>query len=395
MVSPLWICVAGAPLLLGADGLPEHPVVAWTFRPPARRIDLGANAWKDEIPCVGDVLQVDGILYFGDDGGIVRALRARDGKVLWEYGCGSRVCSAPASAGDLIIFSSGRGISAVSRKRGDHAWAQEIPDGALESAPLVAGTLVSVAGYDGIVYAFDARTGKRRWEQDIVKDAPPDPPGFSGRSARVGEVRARPRSASTDGETIFQPIFDQSRVVALDLQTGKLRWSFQAKGWIYGTPAVGDRHIVIGSQDDILYCLDKKTGEVVWQYKTGARIEADPAIHDGAALAGSCDGTFHCVDLETGKPRWTFATDVDYAGHRALYERPLIAFGKIYLAAMEGQLYALNAKSGELLWKFRPSKASQLITDPVTDGRRIFVATRLNWNDGGEIGLFAIGEKGE
>src|SRR5438067_1206255 len=84
-------------------------------------------------------------------------------------------------------------------------------------------------------------------------------------------------SMACDDECIYQSIFDQCRVVALDAETGKRLWSYQTKGWIYGAPVIAREFLFIGSQDKCLHCLDKRTGKTIWQFETKGRIASAAA----------------------------------------------------------------------------------------------------------------------
>src|SRR6187200_2644921 len=105
------------------------------------------------------------------------------------------------------------------------------------------------------------------WNGAKTQDKPASPLGFEGEKARLENKPARPRIAACDGITLFQPIFDQSRLIARDCKTGKPRWSFQANGWIFDHPVVTDTSVFIGSQDKNEYCFDKATGKVTWTFK--------------------------------------------------------------------------------------------------------------------------------
>ena len=105
-----------------------------------------------------------------------------------------------------------------------------------------------VAGYDGFVRAVNA-DGTLAWKHDLVSDAPEAPPGFDQQKAVITGNAARPRTMASDGSTLFVPIFDQSRVVAVDASTGKRRWSYQTKGWMYAEPTVSGDDVFVTSQD--------------------------------------------------------------------------------------------------------------------------------------------------
>ncbi len=255
------------------------------------------------------------------------------------------------------------------------------------------GDQIVAAGYDGYVYAFDAQSGAEQWNRSIVDDAPRDPPGVDGKRARLGEKPARPRVAASDGQTLFQPVFDQCRLVALDAKSGALRWSFQAQHWIHANPVVAGNRVYIGSQDRKFYALDKATGKPVWTFQAGSRIEAGAAVAGDSVYVGSCDGNLHSLHAQTGALQWKFRLDPDATGRACpIYAAPLLAGDTLYQAGMEGQIYALNAATGELRWKMRPSADSELDSDLATDGQRLFVVSRTN--DGkGENALIAIGRK--
>lgn len=57
--------------------------------------------------------------------------------------------------------------------------------------------------------------------------------------------------------------------------------------------------------------------------------------------------------------------------------------------AMEGQVYTLDAASGKLLVKHRPSSQSQ-IDGAEWDGERLFVQTRKNFDNAGEEAVYAL-----
>ena len=105
----------------------------------------------------------------------------------------------------------------------------------------------------------------------------------------------------------------------------------------------------------------------------------------------------YCAELDTGKEVWSHQTAPDTEGTHALYCAPLVTPEAVYFAALDGQIYALDAKSGAFRWAIRAAGASEIdCTNLATDRRRLFVVTRPTnstpGNRQGESGLFAIGE---
>jgi outer membrane protein assembly factor BamB len=373
---------------------------------PARVGDFGAARLPKQADLLwaiewdtgyGDAVFAADVLYLGDRRGTLWAVNADSGKTLWQDDeLGRDSSGAPLVAGGRVYFSSNRGLTALDRKTGNRVWHYPIEGGAGESSPLLVGGRLVVAGYDGRVHAVDVGTGGVAWTSDLVKDALPWPRDADRKRPVIGDNPARPRTAASDGSTVFVPVFDQSRVVAVDLKTGERRWSFQAKGFIYGEPAVDGDSVYIGSQDGRLYCLDKATGKPRWDFATKSRNESGVAVKGGKVFFGSCDGFFYAVDAATGKAVWSFETPKGEDGkHKAIYSSPIATDETVCFGSFDGHIYALKPATGELLWKIRPLEGAEVDSSPCTDGRRIFIHIRPGVGKQGPSYLAAIGEEGK
>jgi outer membrane protein assembly factor BamB len=368
-----------APLTKEKD--PATPFVQW-----AARDEFAANEPHDPM-VVGDRVIV------GTDKGELRAYRCKDGEPAWTQNYGGRLFHRPSSDGKRIYFMSNRGLTAAAADDGAEAWATKLPFGDGPVLALVKPALVCVAGDDGTLYAVDAATGKQAWTADLLTDAPADPPDFPGERARLGGTKARPSSLAADGQALFVSIFDQSRVVAFDVATGKQLWSFQAAGWVYGSAVATAKHVFVGSQDKRFYCLDRQTGKKVWDYKTNSRIESGGAVDEKFVYFGSCDGHVYCLAQADGKERWKFAADRDGDRASAIYSVPVLRRDSLYFAAGEGQVYALDRETGRLKGKVRPSEQSHLYCSLAADDVHLFATTRARNKGTGEPSLVAIGLK--
>ena len=119
------------------------------------------------------------------------------------------------------------------------------------------------------------------------------------------------------------------------------------------------------SADNTVYALDARTGEIKWQVHTGAPVRLAPTLHDGLLYVGSDDGKVYCLNAATGKEEWTFsaapAAEMVLGNGRMISRWPVrtgvvVAGGVAYFGAgvfpADGEyLYAVNAKSGKLIWK--------------------------------------------
>lgn len=384
------LSLVGLALLLALAGSP-----AFAQRPDAPAARQPEIAWRagqqDPKISLSSPLIADGMLVVGDSSGALRAYRDHDGLEMWTLQHGKSIVSAPVSDNTSVYFSSDDGVTAVAVQGGLVMWNRPLAAAAGGVANVfVAKSSVFAGGYDGFVYALDPKNGDIRWKASLVENIPPDPPGFAGNRARFGDIVARPGKAACDDDTFYQPVFDQSRVVALEIATGKLRWSYQAGGWIDSAPAVTARHLLVGSQDKSLHCLDKRTGELVWKFQAQGRVSAGIAVDDEFVYFGACDGNLYCLRQADGREVWRYATEPDYTGRRFINATPVIAAGVLYCPTCEGQVYALDQKNGDLRWKFRAAETSQIVTSPILSGPRLFVVTRPDWEDRGESSLIAI-----
>jgi quinohemoprotein ethanol dehydrogenase len=108
---------------------------------------------------------------------------------------------------------------------------------------------------------------------------------------------------------------------------------------------------------------DINTGNVAklgfaWDYRLNTRRgqESTPLVIDGVMYATSNFGRVYALDAATGKEIWTYDPHID--GRWARYaccdavNRGVAAFeGKLYVGALDGWLHALDARTGQLVWK--------------------------------------------
>jgi outer membrane protein assembly factor BamB len=165
-----------------------------------------------------------------------------------------------------------------------------------------------------------------------------------------------------------------------------IRWRFQTDGRVIASPAVAGNTVYVGSADRYLYAFDAATGAVRWKLRTGARVASSPAVADGVVYVESYDGALYAVDAATGAQKWTFQTAGErrFAAahiHGALpaaetmpdpfdvyLSSPAVWNGAVYFGSGDGNIYALDAKTGAVVWKLKTGDvvhASPAIADGV------------------------------
>jgi outer membrane protein assembly factor BamB/predicted phosphodiesterase len=145
----------------------------------------------------------------------------------------------------------------------------------------------------------------------------------------------------------------QGIVTALSLKNGKQKWTFKTGGSIYSSPAVRQNlpagqagKIVFGSANGYVYCINDN-GKEIWKLKTGAAVLGCPTIENNIVYIGGSDHNFRAIDLETGKEIWKFN---GLNGH--VVSTPVIYKSDVIFGAWDTWLYSLNKNTGKLNWKW-------------------------------------------
>lgn len=378
-------CVGGLAL---ARALPAAPVPK-----PAEKFTPFVEWRTAPDPAVdrlNDPLLIGDRVFAGTDGGDLRAFDRRTGRLLWTHAHGRRVYLPPCGDEARVYVSSEAGLTAVTADAGREVWAVAIPTGG--AGPAVVGPaarLVLTCGNDGNAYALNAATGTVKWTADLVADAPQDPPGFAGKSAR-GNGKARPGGVSCDGETAFFSVADQCRVVALDLATGKRRWAFRSAGFMFGAAAFDGDRVYVGSQDKSIHGLDKRTGRAVWAAAAGGFADRR-CLADGVAVYFATDGgRLSSVNKSDGTLRWQTVTAPVVPGTRsALTSGPVPVGSYLGVTGWNGKVYGVARATGRLEWVLRPVEGA-VASGPASDGTTLVLATQSGPDEKPNDSLVAV-----
>lgn len=150
-----------------------------------------------------------------------------------------------------------------------------------------------------------------------------------------------------------------------------VKWKFATGDRIVSSPVWSDGVLYFGSDDGNVYAVDAATGLQTWKFTTGGPAPSSPAIADGRAYFASYDGKFYAVDARKGKLKWKFTTGgerrFEAKGLHGMQPKnqtipdpydvflssPVVAQGAVYFGSGDGNLYALDAATGDLRWKFQ------------------------------------------
>jgi alcohol dehydrogenase (cytochrome c) len=247
----------------------------------------------------------NGVMFINNPGNIVQALDARTGELIWENRIGDSDAGSSqrglAMFEDKIYITTGEAhIYALDARTGRNVWDTAIGDRtkysySTSSGPIIAkGKVIQGLGGSGCSYyqnekcfisAYDARTGKPLWKfYTIAKTGEPggDTWGTLPDMFRVGAETwitgsydpnlnltywgtaqakpwMRPSRGSGNGSTLYA-----NSTVALDVDTGKLKWYFNhAPGESLDLDEVFERILVDDNGQKIVFSTGK--AGIIWK----------------------------------------------------------------------------------------------------------------------------------
>ncbi|MBT3201591.1 MAG: PQQ-binding-like beta-propeller repeat protein [Phycisphaerales bacterium] len=104
--------------------------------------------------------------------------------------------------------------------------------------------------------------------------------------------------------------------------SAKLEPKWQVKlGAKISAPTIAEGKVFLANVDaHTVQALDVESGKLLWTYTAGGRVDSPPTWHAGRLLFGSHDGWVYCLRATDGKLIWRF---------KALPERYICAYGQV------------------------------------------------------------------
>ncbi|MBI1922914.1 PQQ-binding-like beta-propeller repeat protein [Candidatus Poribacteria bacterium] len=168
---------------------------------------------------------------------------------------------------------------------------------------------------------------------------------------------------------------------AVDARTGQQKWMFRADAGIISSANFAGDRVLFGSYDQYLYCLSVTDGSLIWKLETEGYIHGTPAIADGTAVITGCDGYLRVVSVRNGTETGQIALG-DYVGASpALLKVETPPQGRdasrvyVYVGTFGNQVLCIDLKNAKILWRYEhpkwrfPFYASAAVTPPLVRGK--------------------------
>jgi len=131
---------------------------------------------------------------------------------------------------------------------------------------------------------------------------------------------------------------------------------------------------------------------LVWSYplESSRGVEATPVVVDGIMYQTASWSVVHAIDARTGKQLWTYDPKIDrekgYKGCCDVVNRGVALWkGKVYVAAYDGRLIALDAVTGKVVWE-KDTLIDKEHSYTITGAPRVFNGKVVIGNGGAEYG---------
>lgn len=401
--------VAGGAVYIGGQGGDVYALDAksgcmrWHFKGNAHvRTAISISDWQ-KPPAQGEQ---GPLIYYGDAKAMVYALDAVTGKQVWSHKAEDQIFARITGAPTLYTD-----------KRGPRLY---VPVSSIETAEPNYGCCV----FRGSVSALDARNGKLIWKSYSI----PTEPTAQGKNAN-GVVQYGPSGAGVwnsptidpkrnllyigTGENLSTPAEGHGgAVLAMDLDTGKIRWAMQPYGSeaynsachlpgadgsncpkefksrygidIAASPvllrdAKQKDMLVAGQKTGDIYGIDPDNGHILWRRRISSAdfnwgVLFGMSAEGSTLFAGVVDVNktadkedywgkeelgLYALNGFTGDPVWR--APLQQHCHRKPgcrgYSAALTTIpGVVFAGARDGYLRAFNTGNGKLLWEFDTNK---------------------------------------
>ncbi len=247
-------------------------------------------------------------------------------------------------------------------------WSASVGDGVghyfSKLKPAYAYEKVFVASRNGEVKAFDPENGKVIWKQNLEKVSTSRLSG--GVTASYGKLYL----GTENGE-----------VIALNQKTGEELWRVAVEGEVLASPVTDANLVMVHTSRGALIALDQTSGEEKWTISSEVpsltlRGDSTPVAISGGVFWGTANGRLAAAIVERGQLIWQQpvgtpkgSTEIDRLVDSD--SSPIIIGGMLYTVGINGQLVAIDLRSGAPTWKRTYSSA----TDMATDGDQIYLVT--------------------
>lgn len=216
----------------------------------------------------------------------------------------------------------------------------------LIASPIVAEGKIFVLDAEAHVRAFDAKSGKRLWSQDLT---PEDMDSDKARGGGIAYENGRLFAATGLGY-----------VFAMDVNDGKVLWKTNAVVPFRASPTVDGGHVFVVTSDNQMLCLSEDTGEIIWRHRgiteaAGIMAATSPAVSGSIVIAPYSSGELFALRAENGTVLWSDSLTrtgnlTSLSELNDIAGRPVIDQDRVFAISHSGRFVSIDLRTGERVW---------------------------------------------
>ncbi len=306
-------------------------------------------------------------VFVGDDMGYLTCYDLKNGKKIWSFKAGKRIVGTPAATGGVIVFGSAdRCIYGLNVSDGKVKWTVEAKEPVLGAVSIDNG-IAYIGASDSTFRAIDIQNGNIKWAYSGIK----------------GYIETKP--LITADKVIFGA-WDNT-LYALNKANGKEMWKWTgglnrmhfspAAVW----PVSADGKVFITDPERAMTAIDINSGQTVWRTYRSTVRETIGLSEDGERLySKTMNDSIVCYSTKGNVPHEIWASNVAF-GYEHAPSMPVEKGGTVFGSTKEGLIFALEPKTGKVLWKHKVGNSLISTVVPLNGKEVLFTATS------GEVGL--------
>lgn len=337
------------------------------------RIGDGSN---DDQRIVSSPIVASGLIFAMDAGGVINALDAATGKLVWsldprpeedEGGFGGGLA---VSGGRLFAVTGYGDVLGLEPDTGKIVWRQPLAV-PMRAAPVISAGRLFVVSYDNQTWALDGRDGAILWTHA----------GLAESARLLGAA-----SPAVERDVVVVP-YSSGELYALRVENGRVAWSdslsaaqFGGEGLanlntINGSPVI-DRGVVYAiSHGGRMAALDLSTGSRIWDQALSGT--STPWLAGDFLFVVTTDGEVVCLSRERGRVRWVQPLagfeDPETRRRPIVWSGPILVSDRLVLVASNGEAVSLSPYDGHLLGQI--SLPAGVRVPPIAAGGAVYVLT--------------------
>ncbi len=261
-------------------------------------------------------------------------------------------------------------------------WSADIGAGSSSSVRLVATPVIGAGRIytldaEATLRAMDAASGSEVWRKDLTPEDQDSDKGFGG------------GVAFADGKVFVSTGF--GFVAALDANSGQEVWRRQGAVPYRMAPVVADGKVYVATQENQLLAINAADGKVAWDHRgiaesAGILRSNSVAVEGDVVVVPYSSGELFALRADNGRVLWSDTLSrggqlTPLASLSDIAARPVIDRGYIFAISHSGRLVAIEGRTGERVWTVdvggtqRPWVAGDFVY-VVTDDAKVLCVTR-------------------